>query len=234
MKRSQAVRATGATLVALFVAGAVHAETLSLSMGTVAQFTSTTAPTSGSATLTISDFAPNEVAFTLKAGMTGSQTITGLWLNAPGLPSLQFAASPTASGPASPLAFGSGGSNYSATQTIVPGGDQRLSGAYDVFVKLPNSGANSLQGTSSETFYLTGTGLSAALFDQAAAQKQGAPSPDYFGMMSVTNVLGTAGSGIGYFGATSVAPVPLPAAFPLLLAGVGGLGLFRRRRLLRG
>jgi hypothetical protein len=234
MKRSQSIRVTGFVLGALLVAGAVHAETLSLDLDTVAQFTSTTRPTSGSATLTISDFAPNEVALTLTSAMTGNQTITGLWLNATGLPSLQFAASPTASGPATPAAFGSGGSNYSATQTLVPGGDQRLTGAYDVFVKLPNSGANSLQGTSSETFYLTGTGLSAALFDQSAAQKQGTPNPDYFGMIGVTNVLGAAGTGIGYFGATSVAPVPVPAALPLLLVGFGGLGLFRRRRFVHG
>jgi hypothetical protein len=234
MKRSHSIRVTGLVLATLFSAGAVHAETLTLDLDTVAQFTSATQPTSGSATLTISDLAPNEVALTLTAAMTGKQTITGLWLNATGLPSLQFAASPTATGPATPLAFGSGGSGYSATQTLVPAGDQRLTGAYDVFVKLPNSGAASLQGAASETFYLTGTGLSASLFDLTAAQKQGAPNPDYFGLIGVTNVLGSAGSGIGYFGATSVSAVPLPAAFPLLLAGVGGLGLFRRRRSLRG
>jgi hypothetical protein len=35
----------------------------------------------------------------------------------------------------------------------------------------------------------------------------------------------------GYWQLTSLTPVPLPAAFPLLLSGLAALGALRRRRL---
>jgi hypothetical protein len=165
--------------------------------------------------LTITDLAANEVQVTLTGDLTGQQTITGLWLDAVGLSSISIG---NASGPAVPFAIGSG-STYSVTQTTVPNGSKALTGAYDLYVKFANNGASaSLQGTASESFTLTGTGLSASLFATPAAQTSGQPSPDFDAMMAVTNDLGTAGSGTGYFGA--VTPVPLPAALPLVIAGL--------------
>lgn len=81
-----------------------------------------------------------------------------------------------------------------------------------------------IRGTTAEVFDITATGgtLSASSFNLADAPS-GAGSPtNFFGLIGLTNYLGTAGSGAGYIAATSAAvtPVPLPAALCLLLQAV--------------
>jgi hypothetical protein len=187
--------------------------------------------TAGSATLSITDIGANEVQVTLTPDFAGTsaQTITGLWLNDPGLTSVTVT-------PVSPNPNAYVSSAYTSTQTTVPAGTtSNVTGQYDTYIKFNNGSGAVIQGTSpAEVFDISGTGatLDAASFNLTDAPK-GAGSPsNIYGLIGLTNYLGTAGSGVGYIAAVSdtVSTVPLPAAFPLLFAGLGGLGVLARRR----
>lgn len=186
--------------------------------------------TTGSATLSITDIASNEVQVTLTPNFAAGslQTITGLWLNAPGFTGLTVT-------PVNPTPNPFVSSAYTATQTTVPSGTTgTVAGQYDLYVKFSNS-TPLIRGTTAEVFDITatgGAGFSATSFDVADAPS-GAGSPsNLYALVGLTNGTGAAGSGVGYIGATSASltPVPLPAALPLLLTGLGGLGFLRRNR----
>lgn len=49
------------------------------------------------------------------------------------------------------------------------------------------------------------------------------------GLLDVAGIASGAGGG-NYIGSPDLQPVPLPAALPLLLSGLGGLGVWGRRR----
>jgi hypothetical protein len=187
--------------------------------------------TSGSASLAIQDIGANEVQVTLipNFSATSLQTITGLWLNDPGLTSLTVT-------PVSPLPNAYVGSTYSTTQTIVPSGATTgLTGQYDSYIQFNNGSGAVIRGTTAETFDVTavgGSGFSALSFDLADAPKgTGSPS-NIDGLIGMANYLGTAGSGVGFIAATgaTVAPVPLPTSLACMAWVLGGLGLLVRRR----
>lgn len=91
---------------------------------------------------------------------------------------------------------------------------------------LSNSGTQTLLNRTDATFG------NAAFFDQTGGRR--AESNDSFTLSSATSVTFNFYAGAGYTDnvriLTEVAPVPLPASLPLLLAAFGGLGLARRRR----
>jgi len=178
--------------------------------------------TAGYATLLIQDIGTNEVQVTLSPNFSGTslQTITGLWLNDPGLTSVTVT-------PVSPNPNPYVSSTYTSTQTTTP--DGAAAGQYDSFIKFNNGSGALIRGTTSETFDLTGTGgtLSAASFNLTDAPKNGGPA-NLYGVIGLTNYLGTAGSGVGYIAASSdtFSPVPLPAAAWLFMSSIGVIGAF--------
>jgi hypothetical protein len=187
--------------------------------------------TVGTASLWITDIGSNEVQVTLTPNFSGTslQTITGLWLNDPGLTGVTVT-------PVSPSPNAYVSSAYTSTQTTVPGGTTAtVSGQYDTYIKFNNGSGAVIQGSSpAEIFDITGTGgiLTATSFNLTDAPKgTGSPS-NIYGLIGLTNYGGTAGSGTGYIAATSdtVSSVPLPAAAWLLLGGLGGLGALVRRK----
>ena len=185
--------------------------------------------TPGSATLQITDIATNEVQVTLTPNFAGTslQTITGLWLNDPGLTGLTFTAVTPNPNPFVSIA-------YTSTQTTVPAGTTAtVAGQYDTYVKFSNSTPVIRGSSPAEVFDLTSTGgtLNAASFNLTDAAK-GAGSPsNIYALIGLTNYSGVAGTGVGFIAATSaMTAVPLPAGLPLLLSGVAGLGLLAGRR----
>ena len=218
---------------------AASAATVTMSFDTVARYTGAT-PIAGTApwlTLSILDTAPGVVQLTvstlLPAAGSPPQTLTGIWLNVPaavtaGLNSLTLT-SGTGTGQ-NPAGFVSGGSEFSTSQSITPAGATAAQvGRYSVWLSFPNSGAgSSFQDHQTETFLLSGTGLSAVAFYALAAQTAGGlPNPSFFGLASLTNAGGTAGSGVAYIGVSSatVSAVPLPGG--LLLLGSALLAMRR-------
>jgi hypothetical protein len=217
---------------ALLGAAGSRATTVDYSINELAEYSSATAPAAGSAsaTLTISDIAANEVQVTLTADLTvagtAKQDIVGLWLNLPDSAGALTVGSP--SGPATPVSV-----TQSATQTLVPGGaNSALTGFYDVDIKLPNGTGGALQGTATESFTLTGAGLTASEFVRPELAHNSSPSQSYYAMIAVDNLLGSAGSGTGYYGAGAPSVVPLPGGLALMVSGLGGLAALavRRRR----
>jgi hypothetical protein len=181
--------------------------------------------TAGSATVSIQDIGVDEVQVTLTPNFssTSLQTITGLWLNDPGLTSVTVS-------PVSPTPNPYVSSTYATTQTTTPNGS--LAGQYDSYIKFNNGSGAVIRGTTAETFDLTGTGgtFSAASFNLTDAPTGGSPA-NLYGLIGLTNYLGTAGSGVGYIAANSdtYSAVPLPAAAWLFLSGLVGIGVVARK-----
>jgi len=186
--------------------------------------------TAGTASLSITDIAADEVQVTLTPDFVGTslQTITGLWLNDPGLTGVTVT-------PISPVPNAFVSSAYTSTQTTVPSGTTAaVTGQYDTYIKFNTGSGALIRGSSpSEVFDITGTGgtLTAASFNVTDAPKGAGDPSNLYGVIGLTNYLGTSGSGVGYIAATSdnVSPVPSPATLPLLLSGLGGLGFLLRR-----
>ena len=214
------------SLAALAIGGALAAPAGIAATVTMTFNDDLSGTTAGSATLSIQDIGVDEVQVTLTPNFSGTslQTITGLWLNDPGLTSVTVT-------PVSPTPNPYISSTYSSTQTTTPNGS--LAGQYDSFIKFNNGSGAVIRGTTAETFDLTGTGgtLSAASFNLTDAPTGGSPA-NLYGLIGLTNYLGTAGSGVGYIAANSdtYSAVPLPAAAWLFLSGIGGIGALARKQ----
>lgn len=106
------------------------------------------------ATLTIEDYAPNQVKMTLQADLQGSdECIRTLWLNIDPFVSVSLVSADT-----------SGGSDVVSVNALsnghnAPGGEQ-----FDLEVNLPNAGLSRLTGTEWVSWVLQGSGLTANHF----------------------------------------------------------------------
>jgi hypothetical protein len=226
--------AIGVVALAAALASQANAATIDFSFTNVVSGATPTG-TSPWVDVTVSDTSTTgTVQLTVSTDLTSGsppETLTGIWLNIPSVQSTVGAltiGAGTGTGVV-PTSFtaASNPSTFSATQSITPLVGS-TTGFYNIYLKFPNSGTtSSFQGVESETFSISGTGLNASDFNALAARTAGGlPVADFYALAALTNSGGTSGSGISYI---SPAPVPLPAALPLLLGGLGMFGFARRR-----
>ena len=98
-------------------------------------------------------------------------------------------------------------------------------GRFDVQVGASGSGERA----SPLSFYLNNTSLTLASFAELSTNNAG--QGNVFFSAHIAGFDGPGSIDSGYFGGSTPAPVPLPAALPLLLSGLSGLLVMLRRRL---
>jgi hypothetical protein len=195
--------------------------------------------TTAIATVSITDTGiANQVKVTLTPNMAsdpgGPQTITGLWLNL----------GPSGIGPAAVSIAQDASATYNpfVSFTYQPVASQANGNAFDstganfnLMVKFDNSvAANDItynRAGAPEVFTITATtgSLTALMFNNVDVPNSGnGKLATALAGISLTNYTGVAGAGVGYVASV----VPLPAALPLLLSGLAGLGVMKRRRKL--
>ena len=184
------------------------------------------------------------VSVTVSAALTGSQTLTGIWLNLPGATGAlsSFTLDPGVNGSGEdPFGFAAlnaaapttSESAVDSVQNIHPTGTTKAQvGDYNVYLRFANNAGAAFQTNESETFNLVAnpsSGLSASSFLSTSAQTAGgAPNPPFYALASFTNAGGLAGSGIAYVAALPA--VPETDALALLLAGLVALHVRPRRK----
>ena len=236
---------TSALLVALLstVASTGHAATVDLSFNQLLATASTTGFANPSLDLKISDTAvANQLTFTVTAtGLVGTETLDGIALNlstaqAAGLtavtisgqtPLLQspktFSLVPTGTSPG-------GTSAFSPNQNLQPGSN--VGGNFDFYMKFP-AGNLSATNVNTDTFTLTFTESGTATVTAAnflnKSASNGVSAGGYYAEAALSNsgAGGVAASGLSYVAAV---PVPEPETLPLLLSGMGLMGLLALRK----
>ena len=191
--------------------------------------------------LQISDTAvANQLTFTISSpGLTGVETINGIALN------LSTALASTLTGvsisnqnpltsvpsPFSQVTTGTspgGGSAFSPTQILQPG--TPLGGNFDFYMKIP-VGQLSGSAANADSFTLTFTESNGAVVTANSFLNGSAPNGNsaggYYAVAALTNSTGAAGSGLSYVAVTSV---PELDTMPMLLSGLGLVGLLVSRR----
>jgi hypothetical protein len=194
--------------------------------------------------LKISDTAvANQLTFTISAtGLTGVETLNGIALN------LSSALASTLTGvsisnqspltsvpsPFSQVLTGTapgGGSAFSPTQILQPGSP--LGGNFDFYLKIP-VGQLSGNVANADSFTLTFTESNGSVVTPDSflnvSAKNGNSAGGYYAMAALTNSTGVAASGLSYVAVTAV---PELDTMPMLLSGMGLVGMLvsRRRRI---
>jgi hypothetical protein len=221
------------------LAGSAQAATVDFSFGSLVNVSAggTMAGTGPWLDLQISDTTTaGTLAFNINSlNLTGSQTISGIFLNLPTALAATLTgisiSSPSVTN--APIAFvpysstsNAANSSFSTTQNIA-GLAAGVGGSYDVYVKFPTGvltpGGSAAAG---ETFNLVFAGGAPTANDfLTMSLPSGAGKPSYYALAAFTNSGGTGGTGTAY-----VAPVPLPAAALLFGTGLTGLLGFARRQ----
>jgi hypothetical protein len=167
------------------------------------------------------DMAPGTVSLTLSnAALTGSGFLGEFDFNLnPGLnpTNLQFSL-PTKIG-----VFSSPSISLQENQLHADG-----DGYYDIGLGFATSAGNTFTAGESVTYQITSSGLTAADFNYLSLPANGnGPGPFY----AATHVqgIGVGGSNSGWISVTQVTPVPEPGTFALMVCGLTGLLVMRRR-----
>jgi len=161
---------------------AASAGTITFTVGT--EFSGGAQP-SGSPTATITDTGANQVTLTLTSNLSGNEFIDAFYLNYSGDLSSLSVGSPTGTGANAFIGSSTGSNSFKAD------GD----GFFDLLLEFMPPGDERFGAGESVSFVITGTGLSAGLFN----------------LMSACNTEGTTGCGNGgYFAAAHVQAIDTP------------------------
>ena len=246
-------RVSFSRIAALLVAGVAEFAIIGVSNAAVVEFSFANVVTPPSATMAgsapwlnvkIADTATaGTVAVTVSSSLTGSQTLTGIWLNIPAvavaLTSFSVTDTDGNGSGESPMAFAGIDAAPTNTQSgahklqdLHPTGTTKAQvGDYNLLLRFANNAGSAFQTNESETFNLVSnanSGLTASSFLFRSSQTAGGlPNPPFYSVASFTNAGGTGGSGIAYVAAV---PVPEPETYALILAGLGMVGFLVRRR----
>lgn len=221
----------------LFAMSIAQASVVEYSFNNIVSSTGTVGGSSPWLDLKISDTStPGTLHFDVSTALIGNQNLTGLFLNIPttlsgNLAGINIANSTIPATPSTPSAFISGtgtsssNSVYSATQTITSGALGSATGQFDIYIKFAAGMITGPSGTGAlqESFDLAFIGSSAPTatsFLTLSAPKSGGSA--LYALAALTNAGGAASSGTAYLSAT---PVPLPAAYLLLMGGLGFIRL---------
>ena len=204
--------------------------------------------------LQISDTAvANQLVFTVSAlGLTGTETLDGIALNLSsaqaskllsvtasnqsplGAVPAAFNLIPTGTSTSLPAINGQpavNGSAFSPNQNLQPGNP--IGGNFDFYLKFPAGQLTAAAGGSkTDSFTLTfsevaGSGATVTASNFLNTSATNSKGGGYYAEAAISNSSGVGASGLSYIAA---APVPEPESLPLLLSGLGLVGLFASRK----
>ena len=222
--------------------GAARAATVDLSFGQIVAGSTIPAGSAPWFDLIISDTTTaGTLNFTLQTHFPSSipnntQTLTGMSLDIPTaeagkLTSVTISSSTLANAPAAFVKSTSTSptnSVFSATQSIDDGANK--GGKFDLWLKFPAATVEpGKAGANGETFSLSFVGAAPTASDFASTLSLANGGGTYLGVATLSNALGTGGSGLAYIG---TAAVPEPGTWATLTVGLGLLAALavRRRR----
>ncbi|WP_165067448.1 PEP-CTERM sorting domain-containing protein [Paludisphaera rhizosphaerae] len=218
-----------AALLVLAAAGSAHAASFTYSL----DISVNGAAPLGLATATIADAGANTVQITMDlTGMPTGQFVDSWLFNFDGTQSALNALTFTYNaGLSTGASAGTPGTTLNAYgNNNTSGFGNNSSGLMDIYFNFPTPQGNRFNGGEKVVYDVTGTGVTASMFNVTSAPNYNANGP-YYTAAHIAGIADGSSTTSGAIGANSVGSVPEPASVVLGLMGAMGIGAiaFRRR-----